>query len=122
MKIPNKEAATVRSAVITMLEAARIPVKSITFDRGSEFSDAKEIEQALGIPVYFAHPHSPWERPTSENTNGLIRQFVPKRSKISKLTSEDISRIQTLLVFRLRKCLGWRTPYEAAFENLLHFT
>lgn len=122
MKIPNKEAITVRDAVIQMLQTARIPVKSITFDRGTEFSEAKAMEQALGIPVYFAHPHAPWERPTSENTNGLIRQFIPKRRKISELTDEDISRIQTLLVFRPRKCLAWRTPYECAFEKVLHFT
>lgn len=122
MRIPNKEAATVRDAVITMLKEAGIPVKSITFDRGSEFSDAKEIEQALGVPVFFAHPHAPWERPTSENTNGLIRQFIPKRSKISKLTNEDIRTIQALLVFRPRKCLAWRTPYECVFKIVLHFT
>lgn len=100
----------------------RLPVKSITFDQGSEFTEGEAIERALNTEVFFAHPHSPWERPTNENTNGLIRQFVPKRSKVSSLSDSDVDAIVSKLNFRPRKCLGWKTPYEVAYDQLLHLT
>ena len=80
------------------------------------------MEQDLGVDVFYAHPRSPWERPTNENTNGLIRQFVPKRSKVSALTKENIGRFIAALNFRSRKCLDWKTPYEVAFNEVLHLT
>ena len=80
------------------------------------------MEQELGVGVYFAHPHAPWEHPTNENINGLIRQFIPKRSKVSALTDDDIWSIVAKLNFRPRKCLGWKTPYEVAFNEVLHLT
>lgn len=121
-KVPNRESATVRLAVVKLLTQARLPVKSVTFDQGTEFAESKAMEEGLGVDVYYAHPRSPWERPTNENTNGLIRQFIPKRSKVSTLTEDDVSRIVARLNFRPRKCLGWKTPYEVAFNQVLHFT
>lgn len=122
VKTPNKESGTVREAVIKLLRHSRLPVKSITFDQGSEFTEGEAIERALNTEVFFAHPHSPWERPTNENTNGLIRQFVPKRSKVSSLSDSDVDAIVSKLNFRPRKCLGWKTPYEVAYDQLLHLT
>ena len=122
MKVPNKESGTVRRAVVKLMRQSKLPVRSITFDRGTEFTEGKGIEQDLDTEVFFAHAKSPWERPTNENTNGLIRQFVPKRSKISALTDEDVSRFVATLNFRPRKCLGWKTPYEVAFDQVLHLT
>lgn len=121
-KVPNKESGTVRRAVIRLLTRSKLPIRSVTFDQGTEFAESKEMEQALGVDVYYAHPRSPWERPTNENTNGLIRQFVPKRSKVSALTNEDVDRFIAALNFRPRKCLGWKTPYEVAFNEVLHLT
>lgn len=121
-KVPNKESGTVRRAVVRLLTRSRLPVRSVTFDQGTEFAESKEMEQELGVEVYYAHPRSPWERPTNENTNGLIRQFVPKRSKVSALTNEDVDRFIAALNFRPRKCLGWKTPYEVAFGEVLHLT
>lgn len=121
-KVSTKESAVVRQAVVELLKNAGLPVKSITFDQGTEFSEGVQLENELGIDVYFAHPHSPWERPTNENTNGLIRQFVPKRSKISSLTPQEVSSFTNLLNFRPRKCLGFLTPFEVAFSHLLHLT
>lgn len=121
-KVPNRESSTVRLAVVKLLTQARLPVKTVTFDQGTEFAENKAMEEGLEADVYYAHPRSPWERPTNENTNGLIRQFIPKRSKVSTLTEDDISRIVARLNFRPRKCLGWRTPYEVAFNQVLHFT
>ena len=121
-RVPNKESGTVRRAVVRLLTRSGLPVRSVTFDQGTEFTESKEMEQELGIDVFYAHPRSHWERPTNENTNGLIRQFVPKRSKVSSLTEEDISRFIAVLNFRPRKCLGWKTPYEVAFNQVLHLT
>ena len=121
-KVPNKESGTVRSAVVQLLTQSKLPVRSVTFDQGSEFAESKEMEDDLCTDVYFAHPRSPWERPTNENTNGLIRQFVPKRSKISALTEKDIAAFVAKLNFRPRKCLGWKTPYEVAFGDVLRLT
>lgn len=121
-KVQNKESGTVRRAVVQLLTQSKLPVRSVTFDQGTEFAESKEMEEDLGVSVYFAHPRSPWERPTNENMNGLIRQFVPKRSKISALTEEDVWAIVAKLNFRPRKCLGWKTPYEVAFKEVLHLT
>lgn len=126
-KVPNKESGTIRKAVVKLLVRSKLPVKSITFDQGSEFAEGAGMEQDLACynlsaDVYFAHPHAPWERPSNENTNGLIRQFVPKRSKVSELTEQDIRSIVAKLNFRPRECLGWKTPYEVAFDHVLHLT
>lgn len=121
-KVPNRENGTVRRAVVRLLTRSGLPVRSVTFDQGTEFTDGAQMEKDLGVEVFYAHPRSPWERPTNENTNGLIRQFVPKRSKVSTLTEEDISRFVAALNFRPRKCLGWKTPYEVAFNQMLHLT
>lgn len=126
-KVPNKESGTIRAAIVNLLVRSKLPVKSITFDQGSEFAEGAGMERDLAkhnldVDVYFAHPHAPWERPTNENTNGLIRQFVPKRSKVSELTEQDIRSIAAKLNFRPRECLGWKTPYEVAFDQVLHLT
>lgn len=70
------------------------------------------------VKVYFAHPHSPWERGTNENTNGLIRQFFPKGTDFAKVRRREIQQVQDLLNGRPRKVLNWRTPNEA-FVHLL---
>ena len=71
---------------------------------------------ALGVPVYFAHPHSPWERGTNENTNGLIREYLPKGIDFREVRNGDVLRITERLNNRPRKCLGFRTPNEAFFN------
>lgn len=121
-KVPNKESGTVRKAVVRLLTRSKLPVRSVVFDQGTEFAEGEAMEQELGVDVYYAHPRSPWERPTNENTNGLIRQFVPKRSKVSILTEADVDKFVATLNFRPRKCLGWKTPYEVAFDQVLHLT
>ena len=121
-RVAGKEAAEVRRVVVQLLSKPAHPVKSITFDQGVEFADAAGMERELNTLVFFAHPHSPWERPTNENTNGLLRQFMPKHSNLGNVTDEDLSHYVALINLRPRKCLNWSTPYEVFSEQLLHFT
>ena len=98
-------------------------VKSITPDRGTEFfAHAVVTEQVHQVPFYFPPPHAPWERPSVENTNGLLRQYVPARSNLTTLTEADVQADVRLLNTRPRKCLGWKTPAEVFFGSLLHLT
>lgn len=86
--------------------------KSITYDNGTEFATHEIIERETGAVVYFANKYHSWERGTNENTNGLIRQFFPKRSSFAKVTQEDVDRVAKLLNRRPRKKLNYLTPYE----------
>lgn len=120
--VPNRESTPVRETICRLLKESKLPVKTITFDRGTEFAEGSQMEIELNADVYFARPSAPWQRPTNENTNGLLRQFIPKRSKISDIAQDTFRRYIFLLNFRPRKCLGWKTPYEVAFHQVLHFT
>ena len=103
--------ATNRRAIELINNAAR-RVRSVTVDNGTEFHGYKHIEAATGTHFFFAAPHSSWERGTNENTNGLIRQYAPKRTSLAHLTQADCDRIADKLNNRPRKRLGFRTPAE----------
>lgn len=113
IKINDKRAATLSAATtLAMKDLPRKLLRTATFDNGKEFADFKNIERELGLKVYFANPHSPWERGTNENTNGLLRDFLPKGYDFSKLTKARLAQIQKMLNNRPRKCLNYRTPLE----------
>lgn len=96
-------------------------VKSITPDRGKEFSKHSEITKALnGVPFYFPDPHAPWQRGTNENTNGLLREYLPKNKEMDSVTDEAIDQYILKLNLRPRKYLHWKTPYEIFFGVTLH--
>jgi len=91
---------------------ADYPARSITYDRGSEFALWKMIEKDLDIDVYFADPHSPWQRGTNENTNGRLRKIFPKKFNFGTVTQKSIDRVVWKMNHTKRKCLDWRTPCE----------
>ncbi|MEM6260199.1 MAG: IS30 family transposase [Planctomycetota bacterium] len=112
-KLNDKKAVTIsRSTTAAMKGLPKKLRRTATFDNGKEFADFKTIEYELGLTIYFANPHSPWERGVNENTNGLLRDWLPKGSDFSKVTNARLAQIQKMLNNRPRKCLNYRTPIE----------
>jgi IS30 family transposase len=106
------------STMTTLPEQLR---RSLTWDRGKELSAHGSFTIETGIPVYFADPQSPWQRGTNENTNGLLRQYFPKGTDLSRWSAEEIEAVANTLNDRPRKNLGWKTPAEALDEHLRSF-
>jgi len=113
-KVDQLTSTAVNKRIIRRLKRLpRSQRQSITFDNGSEFAGHEQLRKSLKIEIYFADPRSPWQRGTNENTNGLVRQFLPKGTSFRDLSHRKLSRIQTLLNERPRKRLGYLTPQEA---------
>lgn len=118
--LANKDAKSVRRAFAREMKKLPTQMKgSLTYDQGKEMSEHKLFTRDTKIKVYFAHPGSPWERGTNENTNGLIRQFFPKGTEFDKVSRRKIKWAQGLLNGRPRRSLNYRTPYEV-FNELIN--
>jgi IS30 family transposase len=103
-------------APMTTMPAALL--RSVTWDRGKELSAHAQFKAATGIAVCFADPHSPWQRGTNENTNGLLRQYFPRGTDLSRWTVDDVAAVQAAINSRPRKVLDWKTPAEVLDEQL----
>ena len=111
---PNREKETIRKAfnkAFSLMEYS-VPVETITLDNGSEFADFLNIEKDLQTTIYFADPHSPWQRGLNENTNDILRFFYPKGTDFMKVSEEELQSVIHLINSRPRKCLDYLSPLE----------
>ena len=113
--LKSRSAEETRKVIIQLLHG--FPVKSISLDNGSEFSEFRQLEKALNTEIYFAEPHKPWQRGSNENTNDLVRFFFPKGFDFHKVNCDDVQFVEDLINNRPRKCLNWKTPNEVFFEK-----
>ena len=114
VKMDGQDATRARQSFVRKL--SRIPAslrKSLTYDQGHEMAQHKRLSQSLSLKVYFADPHSPWQRGSNENTNGLIRQYLPKGTDLSVYSQRQLNEIAERLNNRPRRVLDWLTPNEA---------
>jgi len=117
-KMIDKQAASLNKALLkSFKEIGKDKVLTITVDNGKEFAGFKELQKKLKADVYFADPYCSWQRGTNENTNGLTRQFFPKKTDFEKVSQKELDKVVELLNNRPRKCLNYRTPAEVFYKS-----
>lgn len=113
VKLDNAKAVTAAEGFATILNRFQSQMRrSMTYDQGTEMAHHQTLTRLTGVDVYFAHPHAPWERGISENTNGLIRQYLPRGTDLSVFSQDQLDDIAWKLNVRIRKSLGWKCPNE----------
>lgn len=117
IKAENKTAAAVSAAITKAMAPCAANVHTLTYDNGKEFAYHQAVSDGLQAQGYFAHPYHSWERGLNENTNGLIRQYLPKGKSFDDLTDHDVQVIMDKLNNRPRKCLGFKTPNQVFLED-----
>ena len=118
--VENRKSENVTPAIINALkDFPKELVKTITFDRGKEFSGFEKIEKALGCKTYFCDPYCAWQKGTNENSNGLLREFYPKGMSLAEVCKNELNYNLTLMNNRPRKCNNYKTPKEVLFSFLL---
>jgi IS30 family transposase len=114
-------AEAVRDAIVVAMKQLPEQLRrSLTWDQGAEMAQHAQLRIDANLEVFFCDPHSPWQRGTNENTNGLLRQYFPKGTDLSRHSIDDLAAVALALNTRPRKTLGWRTPAEALNDYLLH--
>ena len=121
-KVSRRTAHAVRQQVCRLLGPVLDKLHTLTSDHGKEFADHQQIADMLHLNFYFAHPYAAWERGTNENTNGLLRQYFPKKSDLQFVSNKAIAQARSRLNFRPRKCLAFKTPFEVFFKQSVALT
>jgi IS30 family transposase len=114
---PDRTARIVNEASISLFEQLPSTALSFTFDNGKEFSKHGELSEKLNAPCFFANPYASWERGLNEHTNGLLRQFFPKKTDFTKVQPQELKQAVELINGRPRKSLDYRTPHEVMFPG-----
>jgi len=105
----------IASSIVTLPKQLR---RSLTWDQGAEMAQHVQLRIKTGLPIYFCDPHSPWQRGTNENTNGLLRQYFPKGTDLCRYAGDELEAVAAALNSRPRKTLGWKTPAEVLRNHL----
>ena len=122
-KTPDRTAASMQTAITTLYSTLpKGAFKTGTTDRGKEFACCTSIKEQLGLTLYFADAYSSWQRGSNENSNGLLREFYPKKTNLALVRQEDLTHNLFLINSRPRKCLGWKTPIQVFLHEVAHLT
>jgi len=121
-KVKERTAQAVQSKICTLLLPINDKVRTLTSDHGKEFATHEQIAETLDLKFYFAHPYAAWERGTSENTNGLLRQYFPKKSNFTSISKKEVDLVMSKLNSRPRKSLRFKTPFEVLFNTTVALT
>ena len=111
----DKSAAAVKESILSVFKPVAAHVHTVTYDNGKEFAYHQDISKELNSEAYFAHPYHSWERGLNENTNGLIRQYLPKGIDLRGVSINTVQQIADKLNNRPRKCLGFKTPNQVFY-------
>lgn len=121
-KLKERTAQAVQSQICTLLLPMQDKVHTMTSDHGKEFAYHEQIAETLDLKFYFAHPYAAWERGTNENTNGLLRQYFPKKSDFTLVSNKEVYLVVSKLNSRPRKSLRFKTPFEVLFNTSVALT
>ena len=121
-KVARRTAQAVRNQIHRLLLPVADKVHTLTSDHGKEFAYHEQIAEMLQLDFYFAHPYAAWERGTNENTNGLLRQYFPKKQDLRVISNKQIQQAMHRLNLRPRKCLRFKTPFEVFFHSSVALT
>jgi len=121
-KVAQRTAQAVQNQIHRLLLPVADKVHTLTSDHGKEFAYHEQIAEMLQLEFYFAHPYAAWERGTNENTNGLLRQYFPKKHDFQSVSNKEIAQAMSSLNFRPRKSLRFKTPFEVFYQSSVALT
>lgn len=122
-KTPDRTAVSMQSAITSLYNSLpKGAFKTGTTDRGKEFACCTDIQSKLGLTLYFADAYSSWQRGSNENSNGLLREFYPKKTDLALIDQKELTHNLLLINSRPRKCLGWKSPIQVFLHEVAHLT
>ncbi len=122
-KTPDRTASSMQEAIARLYDALpKGAFKTGTTDRGKEFACCTSNKEQLGLTLYFADAYSSWQRGSNENSNGLLREFYPKKTDLERVSQEELTLNLFLINSRPRKCLGWKSPIQVFLHEMAHLT